>query len=91
VSVLKLREAINSNTFYTVNCGHPPSPRNGHIIPYFSTLEGATVTYVCWNICQEENTILCTEINTTAVCNNNGIWELDSQDRCYVFSVSGKF
>ena len=74
---------------YTVSCGQPPSPpRNGHIIPNFSTLEGTTVSYVCWNIYQEENTSLCTEINTTAACNNNGNWELDSQDRCSVFSES---
>ena len=45
--------------------------------------------YVCWNIHQEENISLYTEINTTAVCNNNGIWELDSQDRCSVFSILG--
>ena len=48
------------------------------------------MTYVCSYISQEENTSLCTELNTTAVCNNNGIWELDSQDRCSVFSASGK-
>ena len=76
---------------YVVSCGQPPPPRNGHIVPNnFSTLEGATVSYVCWNIYQEEDTSLCTDINTTAVCNNNGNWEPDSQDRCSVFSAPGK-
>ena len=37
------------------------------------------MTYVCWS---EDNISLCTEINTTAVCNNNGNWEPDSQDMC---------
>ena len=72
---------------YTVNCGQPPPPpTNGHIIPYFSILEGAVVTYACWNIYQDDNTSVCTEINTTAVCNKNGNWEPASQDLCSVFS-----
>ena len=48
------------------------------------------MTYVCWTVYQEENISLCTEINSTAVCNNNGNWEPDSQDTCCVFSASGK-
>ena len=79
---------------YAVSCGQPPSPpRNAHVIPYFSTLEGATVSYVCWTVYQEENippVSLCIEINTTAICKNNGNWEPDSQDMCSVFSVPGK-
>ena len=27
-------------------CDLPPPPQNGYIVPYISTLEGATVTYV---------------------------------------------
>ena len=40
------------------------------------------MTYVCWSVHQEDNISLCTEINTTAVCNKNGNWEPDSQDIC---------
>ena len=79
-----------AHTIYTValaSCGPPPSPpTNGHILPYLSTLEGAIVTYVCWNIHQQENISLCTEINTTAVCSKKGTWEPDSQDMCSIFS-----
>ena len=50
----------------TVDCGLPPSPpTNGHILPYTNTLNGAEVTYVCWNIHREENVSQCTEINCT--------------------------
>ena len=42
--------------------------------------------YVCWNVYQEENTSLCTEINTTAVCNKDGNWGPDSQDMCSIFA-----
>ena len=79
-----------AHTIYTaamVNCGPPPSPPiNGHILPYPSTLEGAIVTYVCWMVHQEENISLCTEINTTAVCNMDGNWEPTSQDLSSIFS-----
>ena len=44
------------------------------------------MTYVCWSVHHEENISLCTEINTTAICNKNGNWEPDSQDMCSVFS-----
>ena len=44
------------------------------------------MTYICWTILQEGNSSLYTEINTTAVCNKNGNWELDSQDMCSVYS-----
>ena len=72
--------------YYVAHCDPPPSPpTNGHIIPYTNTFEGAMVTYVCWSVHQMENISLCTEINTTAVCNKNGNWEPDSQDMCSVF------
>ena len=45
------------------------------------------MTYVCWTVHQEENTSVCAEINTTAVCNRNGVWELDSLDKCSIFSA----
>ena len=70
----------------TANCGPPPPPHNGHIVPYNSTLEGAELTYVCWNVYQEENTSQCTEIYTTAVCNEEGIWEPKFDDMCSIFS-----
>ena len=72
--------------YLTADCGPPPSPRNGHLLPYNSTLEGAEVTYVCWNVHQEENTSLCTEIYTTAVCNEEGIWGPKLDDTCSIFS-----
>ena len=69
------------------NCNRPPSPpKNGHILPYTNTLEGARVIYLCWNIYHEDNESLCAEVNTTAVCNEHGNWELISQDLCSVFS-----
>ena len=78
------------NTTFTaaeVNCCQPPvPPTNGHILPYTNTLEGTIVIYVCWNIHQEENVSVCTEVNTTAVCNEQGHWELISQDLCSIFS-----
>ena len=40
------------------------------------------MTYLCWSVHHEENISPCTEINTTAVCNNNGSWEPDSQNMC---------
>ena len=70
----------------TANFGPPPPPHNGHIVPYNSTLEGAEVTYVCWNVYQEENTSQCTDIYTTAVCNEEGIWEPKFDDMCSIFS-----
>ena len=69
-----------------MNCGPPSAPSHGHFLPYTSTLEGATVTYVCWTIYQEANISLSTEINTTAVCNKNGNWEPVSLDMCSIFS-----
>ena len=89
---LKIQLSINRGYSYVANCGRPPLPKNGHnIIPYTNTLEGAIVTYVCWEVHQEWNTSVCAEINTTAVCNRNGDWELDSDlDRCSVFSTPGK-
>ena len=70
----------------TANCGPPPPARNGHIIPYSSTLEGAEVTYMCWNVQQEENISQCVEIYTTAVCNAKGKWESRSDDMCSIFA-----
>jgi hypothetical protein len=56
-------------------------------------LEGRTVTFWCTDVPlqAEEFTPVCLR-NTTAVCNNNGIWELafDSQERCSVSSAPGK-
>lgn len=34
------------------NCGLPSQPTNGYIVPYTSILEGAMVTYTCWNVHQ---------------------------------------
>ena len=42
--------------------------------------------YVCWNVHQEENISLCTEIDTTAVCNQQGNWEPTADDMCFIFS-----
>ena len=71
----------------SVNCGQPLSPpTSGHILPYTNTLEGAIVTYMCWNIHKEENVSQCIEVSTMAVCNEHGNWELISQDSCSIFS-----
>ena len=49
----------------TVDCGlPPPSPTNGHILPYTNTLNGAEVDYVCWNIHREENIYLSVQKST---------------------------
>ena len=82
--VLNIR--ISSNLI--ANCGPPPPAQNGHIISYSSTLEGAEVTYVCWNVHHEENTSQCVEIYTTAVCNVEGKWESRSDDMCSI--IAGK-
>ena len=59
----------------------PPDPASGQLLPYTSTLEGATVTYVCWNVhqrgrCDEDN------VTCTAVCNKQGHWEPSTDDIC---------
>ena len=60
---------------------------------YSSTLEGTTVRIWCTDMPfqAEEITSICLR-NTSAIHNNNGIWELvfDSQERCSVLSASGK-
>ena len=33
--------------FFPVDCGQPASPENGAIIPYSSTITGASVTFIC--------------------------------------------
>ena len=81
-----LTHTTHMSTGPVANCGHPLSPTNGLILPYTNTLEGTIVTYICWNIHQEENLSLCTEVNTTAVCNEYGNWKLISQDLCSMFS-----
>ena len=86
-AIIIIHTAHITFTAAVTNCGPPPSsPTNGHVLPYTNTLEGVTITYICWNIYQEENISLCTEVNTTAVCNEHGNWELISQDLCSIFS-----
>ena len=70
----------------TANCGLPSLPTNGYIIPYTSTLEEATVMYICWNIQQR---VQCEEVNVTIVCNNEGYWEPSTDDICA--EPAGKF
>ena len=61
----------------------PPSPPiNAHILPYTSTLEGATVTYVCCGIHSDGHQSCCEEDNVTAVCNRDGYWEPSTDDIC---------
>ena len=56
---------------YTANCGPPPPPVSGYIIPYTSTLEGTMVIYMCWHQVMHQ----CKEVNRTSVCNKEGSWE----------------
>ena len=62
---------------------------------YSSTLEGTTVRIWCTDMPfqAEEIASICLR-NTTAIHNNNGIWELvfdsRSQESCSVLSASGK-
>ena len=44
------------------------------------------MTYVCWNVQHEENSSLCIEIHTTAICNMKGKRESRSDDMCTIFS-----
>ena len=60
-------------------CNPPSPPSNGQLLPYTSTLEGATVVYVCWTNHKRGQ---CEEVNVTAVCNRQGHWEPSSEDIC---------
>ena len=64
-------------------CDPPSSPLNGYIIPYTSTVEGATVTYVFQMSNKIGHHSVCADVNFTAVCNNNGQWEPASGDVCF--------
>ena len=64
------------------------------MILYNSTVEGATVTYVFKHTQQLAGHVsLCIETNVTFVCNNEGIWESDTDDVCtiipgiYIYNV----
>ena len=71
------------------NCGPPSSPTNGYILPYLSTLEGATVTVICQD--QGLQAVFEFEGNLTkSVCNHEGIWEPDPSDFCQVMTMTGK-
>ena len=61
------------------HCNPPSLPSDGQLLPYTSTLEGATVTYVCWNVHQRGR---CDDVNVTAVCNKQGYWEPNTDDIC---------
>ena len=65
---------------HTVDCHSPSPPPSGYILPYPSTLEGATLTYVCWSI--QHGAGLCEEVNKTAVCNKRGQWEPSADIIC---------
>ena len=75
------------NVFFLINpstadCGPPSPPTNAHILPFTSTLEGATVTYVCCIILPGGQQSCCEEDNVTAVCNKEGYWEPSTDDIC---------
>ena len=65
---------------HIADCRSPSPPPSGYILPYPSTLEGATLTYVCWSI--QQGAGLCGEVNKTAVCNRRGQWEPSADDIC---------
>ena len=64
-------------------CDPPSLPSNGYIIPYTSTVEGATVTYIFQMSNKIGHHSVCADVNFTAVCNNNGQWEPASGDICF--------
>ena len=63
---------------YTANCGPLPSPANGYVLPYTSTLEGTSAMFMCQNGLQSEMTTRCTR---------GGKWEPNPIDVC---AVSGR-
>ena len=63
----------------TADCGPPCPPTNGHTLPFTSTLQGATVTYVCCDIHSERHQFCC---DVTAVCNKEVYWEPSADDIC---------
>lgn len=64
-----------------IACDPPSPPSNGYIMPYTSTVEGASVTYVFQYLFQMGQQFVCAEVNVTAVCNNNGYWEPNSEEK----------
>ena len=68
--------------YFLEKCSLPSTPPNGHIIPYNSTIEGAEVTYVCWNIDRTLYQPMCKQTNRTAVCTADGSWEPNSDNIC---------
>ena len=76
--------------FGTAICGLPSLPINGYIAPYTSTLERATVMYICWNVHRRGHQSQCEKVNMTAVCNEHGYWEPSTDDIC-AEPTAGKF
>ena len=67
------------------NCNPPSPPPNGYIIPYLSSVEGATVTIIC----QDQDPQSVFEGNLTKlVCNHQGVWEPNPCDFCQKTSGS---
>ena len=73
----------------TIVCAPPSPPPNGYIIPYTSTVEGATVIFVFENVYQIDRQSVCTEVNVTAVCNQDGHWESSSVDIKFCEEMTG--
>ena len=66
-----------------VICDPPPPPSNGYIMPYSSTVEEASVTYVFQTYNKIGRHSVCADVNFTAVCNKDGQWEPDPDDTCF--------
>ena len=60
---------------FTANCGPLPSPANGYVHPYTSTLEGASAIFTCQNGQHSGSGI-------TTVCTPAGKWEPNPTDGC---------
>ena len=62
-------------TFFDIaaNCGDPPTPNSGYIVPYTSTTEGTTVQVVlkCASGGEVVNEILCTSQGEWAPVNGS--------------------
>ena len=56
--------------WYVAICGHPPSPKNGYIVPYTSTVEGARVM----TMCTSDSLGLGENITSVSYCGPQGDW-----------------
>lgn len=78
---------ISFRSQFLVNCGTPPEPSNGIIIPYTSTTEGVEVFFICRSVYHKDS--LLEDNYTVSVCSKDGQWEPNPSNFC-ALTVSGK-